>query len=122
MVMVNALNDDAFPKNDIRAVVFFGDPYYRASLPQNRGTATSGTGIGFLKRIIQPKDMLPPVLANVTQDYCNQGDVVCQGPVMAGGVSLLRDLVVGDVPAHHYVGTQQEEEAIQFVLAQLAAN
>lgn len=119
--MINALNVESFPREDVKAVVFFGDPYYRANLPQNRGTATSGQGIGLIKRIIQPKDSLPPAMANVTRDFCNQGDIVCQGPLMAGGASLLQDLAALDVPAHHYVGTKQEEEGIQFVLSQFAA-
>lgn len=109
MVVIDALHTTDI-KNDVgnvRSVVVTGNPYYTSNLPQDRGTAKSGSGIGRLKLGARelPAEFLP-----VTRDYCNEGDPVCQGGIQVLG---------GKYDSHHYNGTDQEKEFIAYTIQQL---
>lgn len=117
MVTMNCLNTPEMRnlRNNVRGIMFTGDPYYRPYQPQDRGTARTGLGIGHLKNLVEPRNVLPPEYAAITRDFCNEGDPVCQGIV---GLNP-KDVLTLTVPAHHYENTPQESEMIQFAIQQL---
>lgn len=113
MVVINALNTDEMKADvgNVRSVVVTGNPYYVSNMSQNRGTAKSGVGIGRIKNIGRGGSTVPPEFVPVTHDYCNEGDPVCQG------ISISTK----GFEAHHYNGTQQEQEFITFTIQRLLA-
>lgn len=118
LVAINALTSPeiAFAVPSIRALIFYGNPYFRAGLPQDRGDAKTGRGIGLIKNVIPLSNSeIPLPLVPITRDFCHEGDPVCQGP----GLNNFQTLITQDVPKHHYEGTAEEVEAINFVLQQL---
>jgi acetylxylan esterase len=64
----------------VRAVVMFGDPRFNSAEPYNLGT------FGTPSRGLNPRRTGELAAFNERiQDYCNGGDVVCQGSGRAGG-------------------------------------
>ena len=121
--MTNALNSATVRARagNVKAVVFYGNPYYRSGLPQDRGTATSGAGIGLLKNVIEGSNEVPSEFSPIVRDFCNTGDPVCQG-MLHIKLSDLGAMLGSGGPAfadHHYEGKPQEVEAIQFAIQQL---
>lgn len=121
--MINAMNNAGVRavSSHVRATIFYGNPYYRAGLPQDRGTATAGSGVGIIKNIVEGSSEVPAEFSPNVRDFCNVGDPVCQG-LLHIKLSDLGSMLGMSGPAfaeHHYEGTSQETEAIQFVIAQL---
>lgn len=112
MVVINALNTPEMQADiaNVRSVVVTGNPYRLPNLAQDRGTSKGGGGIGRIKNLIGGGSDVPQDFVPITQDYCNEGDPVCQGFSVNSR---------NNFDAHHYNGTEQEKEFIAFTIRQL---
>ncbi|KAK8861187.1 hypothetical protein IAR55_002006 [Kwoniella newhampshirensis] len=70
-----ALNDPALVRLPIAAVIMYGNCFWHAGRPENRGTATSGTSV-----CGQAEGLGTPItFEDVTADFCLANDYLCTG-------------------------------------------
>ncbi|KAG0143836.1 hypothetical protein CROQUDRAFT_48224 [Cronartium quercuum f. sp. fusiforme G11] len=79
MVVVRTLQKIAVPESQVVGAVMFGNPFWKAKMPYNKGTATTGQGSASVQGVTVPKQF-----SNRVFDVCNTGDVVCTS---AGGMA-----------------------------------
>ncbi|KAA1093096.1 hypothetical protein PGT21_025081 [Puccinia graminis f. sp. tritici] len=104
MVQTQALNMKEIPRNRIAAVVLFGNPYFRAGLPQNKCGGNTGMG-----NVSRSGVRMPSELSDRVYDCCAPRDKVCQS--IAHGSNQPH----GSYPGRH------EDNATQFVIQKLRA-
>ncbi|KAA1093131.1 hypothetical protein PGT21_026200 [Puccinia graminis f. sp. tritici] len=102
MVQTQILTSLKIPVANIAAVVMFGNPYFRAGLPQNKCDAKSGAGVAVA---ISPK--LPESLVDLVCDCCAAGDMICQ--------------TVGSMVTHLEYGDKFGNLTSEFVIQKLKA-
>jgi cutinase len=86
----------------VKAVVMYGNPYYKANQPEAAGSAKGGMARG-----IYPGMGVPASWSARTKDFCNQGDPVCG----AGA----------NIAMHLAYGSTAQAEGISFAVSKVNA-
>jgi cutinase len=86
----------------VKAVVMYGNPYYKANQPEAAGSAKGGLARGIYPGAGVPREWSPRV-----KDFCNQGDPVCG----AGA----------NIAMHLAYGTTAQADGINFAVSKVNA-